>query len=98
MGSTGVDVGALRAVAGEYERVADIVGRAVRDQLQQLTFGGSTAGRSYVVHGEALQAALRDLAASASEWCRAAGEIASALDVTVDRYVDADHGAAGRVG
>ena len=98
MGSTGVDVGALRAVAGEYERAADIVGRAVRDQLQQLRFGGSTAGRAYVAHGEALQAALRELTASVSEWSRAAGEIASALEVSADRYVDADGRAAGRVG
>src|SRR5690349_609476 len=98
MGSTGVDVGALRAVAGEYERAADIVGSAVRDHLQQLSFGGSTAGRAYVAHGEALQVALHDLTTSVSEWSRAAGEIASALEVSVDRYVDADGSAAGRVG
>lgn len=98
MGSTGVDVGALRAVAGEYERAAEIVGRAVRDHLQQLAFGGSTAGRAYVAHGEELQAALRDLTASVSEWARAAGEIATALDVSIDRYVDADGRAAGRLG
>src|SRR5689334_8676941 len=70
MGSTGVDVGALRAVAGEYERAADIVGRAVRDHLQQLSFGGSTAGRAYIAHGEALQVALHDLTASVSAWSR----------------------------
>ncbi|OKH65873.1 hypothetical protein EB72_05895 [Mycobacterium sp. SWH-M1] len=98
MGSTGVDVGALRAVAREYERVAEIVDRSVRDHLQQLAFGGSTAGRAYVAHGEALQTALRDLTTSVAQWSRAAGEIASALDVSVDRYIDADERAAGRVG
>ena len=93
-----MDVGALRAVAREYERVAEIVDRSVRDHLQQLAFGGSTAGRAYVAHGEALQAALHDLTTSVAQWSRAAGEIASALDVSIDRYIDADERAAGRVG
>ncbi|MEH3141746.1 MAG: type VII secretion target [Mycobacterium kyogaense] len=98
MGSTGVDVGALRAVAREYERAADIVGRTVRDNLSHIAFGGSTAGRAYVAQGEALRAALRDLTNSVSAWSRAAGEIAAALEVSVDRYVDADERAAERVG
>lgn len=98
MGSTGVDVAALRAAAREYERAAEMVDRSVRDQLCQLAFGASTAGRAYVAHGEALQAALRSLTSSVSEWSRAAGEIATALDVSVDRYVDADERVAERVG
>lgn len=98
MGSTGVDVGALRAVAEEYERVCEILGRAVRDQLSHIAFGGSVAGRAHVASGEALQNALHDLTRSVSEWARAAGEIATAMDASVDRYLDADERAAGRVG
>ncbi|MEW5813311.1 MAG: type VII secretion target [Actinomycetota bacterium] len=98
MGSTGVDVGALREVARAYEHAAEIVAGSVRDHLRTLTFGGATAGRAYVAQGEILQGALRDLTNAVSEWSRAAGEVASALEVSVVRYVDADERAAGRVG
>ena len=98
MGSTGVDVGALRAVAEDYERVAQIIDRVVRDHLSHMAFGGSTAGRAHVAAGEALQAALRDLTNSVAQWSRAAGEIATAIGASVDRYVDADERAAERVG
>lgn len=91
-------MGALRAAAREYEHVAEIIAGAVRNHLRSLTFGGATAGRAYVAQGEALRSALHDLTSSVSEWGRAAGEVASALDVSVDRYVDADERAAGRVG
>ncbi|MGE0215012.1 type VII secretion target [Mycolicibacterium sp.] len=98
MGTTGVDVGAVRAVAREYETAAQIVDAAVRIHLGALAFGSATAGRDYAGHGEAVHGALTGLAGSLRQWSRAAGEIAAALRASADRYQDADARAAERVG
>lgn len=93
-----VDIGAVRAIAREYESAAVIVDGAVRTHLSDLAFGGASAGREYVVHGVTLRAALDDVATSLRNWSRAAGEIAVALRSSADRYQDADARAAGWLG
>ena len=97
-GAARVDVGALRAIAREYETAAQVVDGAVRTHLSDFAFGAASAGRAYVVHGEALRAALDDVVASLRQWSRAAGEVAAALRASADRYQDADVRAAERVG
>jgi hypothetical protein len=98
MGTTGVDVPRVRAIAREYETAAGIVDGVVRNQLGALVFGGATAGRAYVAHGEALRGALDDVVLALRHWSRAAAEIAAVLRSSADRYVDADARAAERVG
>ncbi|MCH9666938.1 MAG: ESX-1 secretion-associated protein [Actinomycetia bacterium] len=93
-----VDLGALRAIAREYETAAMIVDGAARTHLGDPAFGGACAGRSYVGHGIALRAALDDVAASLRLWSRAASEIAVDLRSSADRYQEADARAAGRMG
>jgi hypothetical protein len=98
MGTTGVDAGMVRAIAREYETAAGIVDGAARHHLGALTFGGSTAGRAYVAHGEALRGALDEVVLALRQWSRAAAEIASVLQCSADRYAEADARAAERVG
>ncbi len=93
-----VDIGAVRAIAREYESAALIVDGAARTHLSDLAFGGASAGREYVAHGDTLRAALDDVATSLRKWSRAASEIAVALRSSADRYQDADARAAGWLG
>lgn len=97
-GAARVDTAAVRTMAQEFGAVASIVDEIVRKHLSHVDFGGATAGRAYVRHGEALRASLFGIATSLREWSRAADEIATVLDVSADRYDDADAAAAGRVG
>lgn len=93
-----IDVGAVRALAREYDSAAMIVDGAVRTHLSNPAFGGASAGRAYVAHGVTLRAELDDVATSLRGWSRAASEIAATLRSSADRYQDADARAAGRVG
>jgi hypothetical protein len=93
-----VDVGALRSIARQYEAVADIVDAAVRTHLTGLAFDGATAGRAYVARGDAVRAAVEEVADQLRLWSRAAAEIGSTLRASADRYADADDRAAARLG
>ena len=97
-GAARVDVGALRAIAREYETAAQVVDGAVRTHLSDFAFGAACAGRAYVVHGDSLRAALDDVVMSLRQCSRAAGAVAAALRASADRYQDADARAAERVG
>jgi hypothetical protein len=94
----GVDVGALLAVAREYDSIAELVEDTVRQQLTGLSFDGAHAGRMYVARGEAIRDAVDDVVGQLRSWARAATEIAATLRDSVDRYVEADARAARRVG
>jgi hypothetical protein len=96
--SARVDVGALLGVARQYDVVAGLVDDAVRNHLSGLAFDGAGAGRVYVARGEAVRGAVDDVVAQLRGWSRAAAEIAAALRVSTDRYVEADSRAAQRVG
>lgn len=97
-GAARVDTAAVRVVAQNYVTAGSIVADAVRNQLAGLGFGATSAGRAYARHGDALRAALSDLAVSLREWSRASSEIAMALTASADRYAEADADAARRVG
>ena len=96
-GHAGIDVGAVRAVADQFDAAADLVDRAAGDHLARLAFGGACAGRAHVARGDALRVGLQRLAAQLSQWSRAAGEIAVALRVSAGRYADAERYAAARI-
>ncbi len=101
MGTAGVarvDTAAVRAMAQEFGAAASIVDDTVRKHLSHFDFGGATAGRAYIRHGDVLRASLFGIATSLREWSRAAAEIATVLNVSADRYDDADAAAATRVG
>ena len=93
-----VDVGAVLAIARQYDTAAEMVDTAVRTHLTGLAFDGATAGRAHAARGDVLRTAIEDVVDGLREWSRAATEIASALRVSADRYVDADMRAARRVG
>ncbi|KUI32657.1 type VII secretion target [Mycobacterium sp. GA-2829] len=93
-----VDGAALVGIAAQYEAAAGIVEDAVRKHFSTLAFDGSVAGRAYAAQGEALRAAVDDLAVALSGWARSASGIAAALRASATRYADADADAAARVG
>ncbi|WP_234788872.1 type VII secretion target [Mycolicibacterium iranicum] len=93
-----VDTIAVRAMAQEFTVAAAILGEAARKHMVHFDFGAATAGRAHAGRGEALGEALAEVASSVREWSRAAAEIAAVLDVSADRYEDADAGAADRLG
>jgi hypothetical protein len=93
-----VDVGALLAVADEYQAVADAVDTVARTQLAQLRFGGATAGRTHVARGEAVRIAVDGIADQLRAWSRASAEIAATLRTTARRYEEADVRAGRMVG
>lgn len=93
-----VDTVVVRAMAQEFTTAADILAEAARKHMAHFDFGGATAGRAYAGRGDALRDALLGVALSMREWSRAAAEIATVLNVSADRYQDADAAAAGRLG
>lgn len=93
-----VDVGALLGVARQYDAAADILDSAVRTHLAALAFDGAVAGRAHVAGGDAVRNAVDRIADRLWDWSRACAEIAAALRVSADRYVEADAAAARRVG
>lgn len=100
MGTTGsahVDVAAVRAVAREYDVASALIAAAMRNHLSALAFGGATAGRAYLAHGDALRREVDNVAAGLRQWSRAAAEIAAVLHACADRYQDVDVRAAERI-
>ncbi|MDA2894760.1 type VII secretion target [Mycolicibacterium sp. BiH015] len=93
-----VDTVAVRAMAQEFTTTAAIIAEAARKHMAHFDFGGAAAGRAYAGRGDALRDALFEVASSLREWSRAAAEIAAALNVSADRYEDADAVAASRLG
>ena len=93
-----VDLGAVRAIAREYDSAGQIVDSAQRTRLSEFEFGATSAGRDYAEHGVRVRAALDEIAMLLQGWSRATDEIAVALRSSADRYQDADARAAGRVG
>lgn len=90
-----MDAGALRRVAGEFDRIGELIETTTRVSLG---FGGGQAGRAYVVDGDALRRALEPRPVELSQWSRATAEIAAGLRLGADRYVEADRIAAERIG
>lgn len=95
---TFVDAAAVRAIANQFNASAELIDGAARTHLATLAFGGATAGRAHIAHGDALRAELVRLAAALSQWSRAAVEIAVTLRTTSDRYADAELRSAARLG
>ncbi len=93
-----IDVAAVRDVAAEFDATAAILDTAVRIHLSRLGFGGVTAGRAYVARGDALRAALDQMADALAAWSRASAEISAALRAGADRYARSDERAAVRFG
>jgi hypothetical protein len=91
-----VDVTAVRDAADQFDASVGILDAAIRDHLSHLAFGGATAGRAYVGHGDALRAALDQIGAGLVQWSRASAEIAAALRATADRYARAENRNAAR--
>ena len=96
-GPAGIDVAAVRAVADQLDRAAELIDDAAGYHLARLTFGGATAGRAHSARGDALRAALQRLAGELSQWSRATGEIAVGLRAGAERYADAELYAAARI-
>jgi hypothetical protein len=94
---TEIDVAATYRVAQQFAAAAEIIDRAISDQLTRLSFSGAVAGRAHTARGDALRAELQRLGAELSQWSRASDEIAAALRASADRYADADLYAAARI-
>lgn len=90
-----VDVAAVRAVADNFNRVAELVEEAARVRLQ---FGGAVAGNAHIADGDAVGRALDRMIVDLVGWSRAAAEIGACLGAGADRYADADHRAAVGIG
>ncbi len=94
---TEIDVAATHRVADQFGAAADIIDRALRDQLGRLVFGGAGAGRAHTAGGEALRVQLERLVAEVAQWSRASVDIAASLRAGADRYADAELYAAARI-
>lgn len=94
---TEVDVAATHRAAEQFGAAADIIERALSDQLSRLSFGGPSAGRAHTGRGDALRVELERLVAQVAQWARASTEIAAALRSSADRYADAELYAAARI-
>lgn len=92
-----VDGSALVSIAGQYEAAAGIVESAVRTHLSALSFDGTSAGRAYAAHGDALRGAVDDVTAALLGWARSAAGIGAELRASAARYARADAHAADRV-
>jgi hypothetical protein len=90
-----VDVRALRAVADEFDAVADSVSGLARSPLR---FGGALAGRAHVADGAAWRQGVDALLAVSAQWSRASAEIAVSLRDGADRYSGTDLLAAASLG
>ncbi|MGO9381730.1 MAG: type VII secretion target [Mycobacterium sp.] len=94
---TEVDVAAVHRVADQLSAAAELIDRAVGDNLARLVFSGASAGRAHAAHGDALRVELERLVAQVSQWAWAAVDIAVALRAGADHYADAELYAAARI-
>lgn len=97
-GSTRVDVGAVLAVAGRYDGIAEAVDGVVQTHQTRLAFDGSVAGHAYAARGDAQRRAVDAVVSQLQMWARSAREIAAALRSSSDRYVEADARGTARLG
>jgi hypothetical protein len=93
-----VDIPVLLDVARGYASVADVIDSVQRRSLGGLSFDGAVAGRDHAASGDAVRWALEALSDQLGQWSRACSEIGAVLRTSADRHVDADAGAAGRLG
>ncbi|BBY04438.1 type VII secretion target [Mycobacterium seoulense] len=94
---TEIDVAATHQIADQFRAAADLIDRALSDQLGRLAFGGAAAGRAHTARGDALRVELGRLTAEVVQWSRASTEIAATLRASADRYADAEMYAAERI-
>jgi len=92
-----VDVDAVHDVARGFEATAALLD-ATRSHFSSLGFGGATAGKAYSAYGDSLRTALSWLGSGVSQWSKASAAVAVELRRGADRYRDADHRNAARVG
>jgi hypothetical protein len=90
-----VDVAAIRAVAGCFDSVAGLAGRAA---VRRLAFDARSAGRAYAAEDGSLRGSVEPLIADLHAWGRAAEEIAVGLRCGAERYADSERGVAERIG
>ncbi len=88
-----LDAAGVRAVAGQFDAVAQLVAVAT-----PLTFGASTAGRRYPSEGEALRRLCALRADELSGWARAASATSFELRSAVAYYAESEHASAARIG
>ncbi|OBH76480.1 hypothetical protein A5681_00625 [Mycobacterium scrofulaceum] len=94
---TEIDVPATHRIADQFRAAADLLDRALSDQLGRLAFGGAGAGRAHTARGDALRVEVERLTAEVAQWSRVSAEIAAALRTSADRYADAELYAAQRI-
>lgn len=94
---TEIDVAATYRVAQQFGAAAEVIDRALGDQLTRLSFGGAVAGRAHTARGDSLRSELQRLAGQLSQWSRVSDQIATALRASADRYADAELYAAARI-
>ncbi|MFN8227750.1 MAG: hypothetical protein U0R18_13665 [Mycobacterium sp.] len=88
-----LDAVAVRAVAGQFDAVAQLVAVAT-----PLTFGASTAGRRYPSEGEAVRRLCALRADELSDWARAARTTSIELRSATQYYAESERVAAARMG
>ena len=88
-----LDAAGVRAVAGQFDTVSQLVAVAT-----PLTFGASTAGRRYPSEGEALRRLCALRADELSDWTRAARATSIELRSATQYYAESERTAAARIG
>ncbi len=94
MQAVDIDTAAVRAVAGQFDAVAQTAARAA---AAQLTFGVATAGRGYPSEGEAVRSLAARLVDELSDWVCAARDFSVELRCAADRYTESELTAGARI-
>ncbi len=92
MGPINVDIAGLRAVAGQFDTVAQLAERGTRVSL---TFGAGTAGHRYLAEGDAVRRAFTWRISELADWARAARQTVAGLRCGADRYAQSEDRVAG---
>lgn len=79
VGTTAVDLAAMRTAAERIDAAAATLFEVVRVRLGDLRFDSAGAGRAHAAAGAALRAETERLAMDLICWAQAAGDVAAAL-------------------
>ena len=88
-----LDAAGVRAVAGRFEAVAQLV---AADAL--LTFGASSAGRRYSSEGDALRQSCALRVDELAGWAHAARAVSDELRSAADCYEESERHSVARIG
>jgi hypothetical protein len=93
MGTTSLDLAAVRAAAQRIDAAAETVRGVVESRLGTVHLDAATAGRAHAAAGATLRTEIHRLAEDLAAWAYAAGELAAALRSRADGHAATENDA-----